>query len=65
MVGQLPETMYLYGQESREAVALRHAVYENLFTSLGYEYQAQGLVKLPDLEMEMRGLTVLPCKKGT
>lgn len=44
-----PTSLYLYGDNSPEAVAVRHGLYENLYTSLAYSYQAQGLVKLPSL----------------
>ncbi len=43
-----PTDLYLYGDNSATAVALQHAIHENLFTSTGYMYQAQGLEKLPD-----------------
>ena len=41
--------LFLYGDSSGAAVDVRHTIYENLFTSAGYAYQAQGLVKLPSL----------------
>ncbi|KAA3655482.1 MAG: hypothetical protein DWQ04_33490 [Chloroflexi bacterium] len=44
-----PTSLYLYGDSSLQAAAIRHGIYENLFTSLGYDYQAQGLEKLPSL----------------
>lgn len=42
-----PANLYLYGEQSRTAVGLRHALYESLYTTLGYDYQAQGLAELP------------------
>lgn len=45
-----PQSVYLYGDQSLAAVALRHAIYENLYTTLDYDYQAQGLQKLPHPE---------------
>ncbi len=44
-----PSSLYLYGDNSLQAAAVRHAIYENLYTSLSYDYQAQGLEKLPSL----------------
>lgn len=44
-----PESLYLYRDRSPAADTIRHALYENLTTSLDYDYQAQGLVKLPSL----------------
>lgn len=44
-----PQDVYLYGDTSPAATAVRHAVYENLYTSVGYAYQPQGLEKLPSL----------------
>ncbi len=46
-LAQRPANLYLYGEQSRTATGLRHALYENLYTTLGYDYQAQGLVELP------------------
>lgn len=47
-----PESLYLYGYDGNgpAAVAANHvaqALYENLYTTLAYEYQAQGLASLP------------------
>lgn len=46
-LGQQPDNLYLYGDQSRSAIGLRHAIHENLYTTLGYAYQPQGLAKLP------------------
>ncbi len=46
-MGRQPENLYLYGEQSLSAQALRHAIYESLYTALGYGYQPQGLAKLP------------------
>ena len=48
-VGNEPADLYLYGDESPAAVAVRHALYEPPVTSLGYEYQPLALEKLPTL----------------
>jgi peptide/nickel transport system substrate-binding protein len=44
-----PSSLFLYGDDSLAATAVRHALYENLFTTLNYDYQPQGLQKLPSL----------------
>jgi peptide/nickel transport system substrate-binding protein len=44
-----PQDLYLYGDSSAPAVAIRHALYESLYTSLGYDYQPLALEKLPSL----------------
>jgi len=44
-----PSDLYLYGDNSAAAVAIRHAIYESPFTSLNYEYQPLGLEKMPSL----------------
>jgi peptide/nickel transport system substrate-binding protein len=44
-----PDNVYLYGDQSIQATAVRHAIYENLYTTIGGGYQAQGLEKMPDL----------------
>lgn len=48
-LGRAPENLYLYGDQSLSAQALRHALYEMPYTTLGYAYQPQGLAKLPTL----------------
>lgn len=44
-----PGDLYLYGDQSAAAVAVRHAIYESPYTSLNYEYQPLGLEKVPSL----------------
>lgn len=48
-LGAEPTTLFLYGDDSLAATAVRHALYENLYTTLNYDYQPQGLQKLPSL----------------
>ncbi|MBP6017187.1 MAG: hypothetical protein KA586_10745 [Candidatus Promineofilum sp.] len=45
-----PADLYLYGDQSPAAVAVRHALYESPYTSLGYDYQPLALTKLPTLD---------------
>ena len=40
-MGKEPTSLYLYGDSSLPATAVRHALYENLYTSLSYGYQPQ------------------------
>jgi peptide/nickel transport system substrate-binding protein len=40
-MAQEPDTMYPYGGSMLAASAVQHAIYENNFTTLSYEYQAQ------------------------
>ena len=49
-LGAEPASLFLYGDDSLAATAVRHALYENLFTTLNYDYQPQGLQKLPSLD---------------
>lgn len=44
-----PADLYWYGDSSLAATAVRHALYENLYTTLAYDYQPQALRKLPSL----------------
>ncbi|MCC6605241.1 MAG: hypothetical protein IT327_18685, partial [Anaerolineae bacterium] len=48
-MAQEPDTMYPYGGSMLAASAVQHAIYENNFTTLSYEYQARGLEKVPSL----------------
>ena len=48
-LGAEPADLYLYGDDSIAATAIRHALYESPVTSLGYDYQALALEKLPSL----------------
>lgn len=48
-MAQEPENLFLYGGSVPAAQAVRHAIYENLYTQLDYGYQAHALEKLPDL----------------
>jgi peptide/nickel transport system substrate-binding protein len=48
-MAQEPETLYVYGGSMLAASAVRHAFEENLITTLSYDYQAQGIEKIPSL----------------
>ncbi|MFN2206877.1 MAG: ABC transporter substrate-binding protein [Candidatus Promineifilaceae bacterium] len=48
LAGEAP-AVFVFGEEMLPVLALRHAVSENLYTSTGYEYEAQGIEKVPSL----------------
>jgi peptide/nickel transport system substrate-binding protein len=48
-MAQEPETLYIWGGSMLAASAVQHAFYENLITTLSYDYQAQGIEKIPSL----------------
>ena len=63
-MGAEPISLYVYGDESLAATAVRHALYENLYTSLSYQYQPQGLEKLPSLADGDAMLNVIEVNRG-
>lgn len=64
---QEPASLYLYdnsplGGPALAKQAVSHAIYENLYTTLGYTYQAQGIEKMPSLDdgdAQILGRTVM------
>ena len=48
-MAQEPSTVYVYGETMLTAQAIRHAIYTNYITNLSYDYQADGLEKIPSL----------------
>ena len=48
-MAQEPATIYVYGEALLTARAIRHALYTNYITNLAYDYQADGLEKIPSL----------------
>ncbi|KAA3660597.1 MAG: peptide ABC transporter substrate-binding protein [Chloroflexi bacterium] len=46
---QEPDSLYLYNSTMLATENVHHAIYENLYTNLGFEYQPQGLEKMPSL----------------
>lgn len=48
-MAQEPDTLYPYGTSMLAAAAVQHAIFENNITTLSYDYQAQGLEKLPSI----------------
>ncbi len=48
-MAQEPPTLYVYGEAMLTASAIRHAIYTNYITNLSYDYQADGLDKIPSL----------------
>jgi len=48
-MAQEPASIYVYGEAMLTARAIRHALYTNYITNLAYDYQADGLEKIPSL----------------
>lgn len=48
-LGGPPVSLYPYGDDTTAALGLRQALYESLYTTTGYDYQARGLEKIPSL----------------
>lgn len=59
-----PESVYLYGDDSLAATAVRHAIYENLLTTLDYAYQPQALATLPSLDNGSAAIKAVRVKTG-
>ena len=47
---QEPDTLFPYGGSMLASRAVQHAIFENSITALSFDYQAQGIEKLPNLE---------------
>jgi len=63
-MGAAPENVYLYGDASLPAQAIRHAIYESPFTTLAYDYQPQALTKLPNLADGDARITTVEVEEG-
>ena len=48
-MAQEPETLYVYGGSTLVASAINHAIFTNDLTTLSFDYQAEGLEKVPSL----------------
>jgi len=49
-MAQEPASIYIYGEAMLTARAIRHALYTNYITNLAYDYQADGLARIPSLD---------------
>lgn len=49
-MSQEPRSLYLYNDYSPQATAVRHAIYDSLYTTSGFVYQPRALADLPTLE---------------
>src|SRR5690606_8605595 len=49
-MAQEPATLYTYGGSMLAQAAVTHGFYENIINTASYDYQAQGIEKLPSLE---------------
>lgn len=63
-MAQEPDTMYPYGGSMLAALAVQHAIYENNITTLSYDYQAQGIEKIPSLADGDAVLNVIEVQPG-
>ncbi|WP_420628429.1 peptide ABC transporter substrate-binding protein [Candidatus Leptofilum sp.] len=48
-MSQEPDSLYPHGSTTLAATAVQHAIFENNITTLSFDYQAQGLEKIPSL----------------
>lgn len=60
----LPENLYLYGDQSDVAQIVRQAIYEPLYSTLGYGYQPVGLAELPSIEAGTAEINVVSVQTG-
>lgn len=61
---QEPDSMYWYGTSMLAARHVQHAVYTNYITTLSYDYQADGLTKIPSLEDGDAVVNVVTVQEG-
>ncbi|MCA9981402.1 MAG: hypothetical protein KDD89_11225, partial [Anaerolineales bacterium] len=59
-----PRSLYLYNDYSPQATAVRHAIYDSLYTTSGFVYQPRALADLPTLENGGVQLTTVPVGRG-
>jgi len=64
-LGGEPRDLYLYGDNSPAAVAVRHALYEPPIVSPGYAYEAVALEKVPSLADGDARLEPVTVEEGT
>lgn len=64
-VGSEPGSLYLYGDASPGAVAVRHALYESPYSSLNYDYQPLALEQMPSLADGTARLETIEAVEGT
>lgn len=60
-----PDTLYLHGTSMLAQDHILHGLYENLYTNLNYDYQPQGLEKLPSLADGDARLVIVEISPGT
>lgn len=64
-LSQEPRNLYLYGDQSAAAMAVRNALYESPLTTLGYAYQALAIEKVPNLADGDARLEPVEVSEGT
>ncbi len=63
-MAQEPTSLFWYGDDSLAGTAVHHALYENLYTTRDYAYQAQGLLKMPLLGDGDAAIEAVPVAEG-
>jgi peptide/nickel transport system substrate-binding protein len=63
-MAQEPDTLYPYGGSMLASRHVQHGIYENDITLLSYDYQAQGVEKLPSLADGDAYLETVEVKEG-
>ena len=64
-MAQEPDTLYVYGGSMLAASAVQHAIFTDNLTTLGYDYQADGIEKVPSLEDGDAVLNSVEVTEGT
>lgn len=59
-----PQSLFVYSPKTLDTDNVHHAIYENLYTTLDYGYQAQGLEKLPSLDDGSARITAVSVQAG-
>ncbi|GJM40723.1 MAG: ABC transporter substrate-binding protein [Ardenticatenaceae bacterium] len=63
-MSQEPDSLYPHGSTTLAATAVQHAIFENNITLLSFDYQAQGLEKIPNLADGDATLAKVEVKSG-
>lgn len=63
-MAQEPTSLYWHGRSTIQDQAVLHGLYENDFTTLSFDYQAQGLVVIPSLAKGDAAFRVVPVDAG-
>ena len=64
-LAQEPDTLYPYGSTMLASKSVQHAIFTNNITSLSFDYQAEGLEKLPSLADGDAIINLVEVQEGT